>query len=998
MKKFFIICFFLFNILSIFAQDKPELKFKKIPESSNKVNVTIDVLAKNYISVYMERNQGRFTIRIPGKNKVLLYSGALASDFFENYYSSHVNFVVNSNIYTTNIDLKNICNLAIPRLFNNDTNKLSVTYYECDGVEIRQELIPKENIAKKAGAVLIKYIFKNNSNTTKWVGAALKLDTYIGTQDSAMLATPVGLIRNQQEVNPIPDYWLAFENIEDTSALIGRGTLRGKELVCPDFLFVGNSEYLHYYKYDEPLQSGDPYIDSEILLRWNRRELKPGDSTYISTLYGMAEIEYQGNTLSLYCSSPYDTLTVDANSDYEINPFDYLASVRNPGLTINNVKAVIKFNNNTFYLKDPADTVRYWQQILGGEQKLASWKIYTKNQCSSKEETIKVLVTGESADTNFCTTKIYVPANRLYTLTLNADPIGGGIAEKFPNRPRYECNVPVTITATPNKGYKFIGWEGDYPGDKMENPKTFYLDTNKVITAKFMVDSFNLEIRVSPVGAGTTKPSVGIHRYKNGDNVELSYEADPCYQFVGWKGDTTASENRIIVNMWKNKSITAEFKIKTYRITGDVVGSGTINIYPSPTNSDGTYNCGDSVTLRAIPSNCYDFDKWAYKIGNDTGSISINPIGFRIYNNINGTAYFRIKKFTLTTLIDPIGSGVITRSPDKTEYDCGDVVTISVKPDKCYNFVKWDDGDVSNPRTITMDKGSVSYKALLVKKNYTAQVTTDYSNSAIITKAPNKDTLACGDTLKISLTDKCPYSFIKWNDNVSTRNRSVVMDTNKVFIAKMAKVNFDVIKSEPNIFPNIVVDLKVDSTWFTKETFLIKALNRNYFTVIDEDSIQNRKTITNFNLLENANGYQIVYSLYGNCFNKPTDLNRKSIVTFSYLGCSYSDTAKYKINLNAGCDSCSRILKRKTPNMLFANRPNPFNPETIIRYSIENDDRVNLIVYDILGREVAVLVDEFKEAGEYEVSFIPKGLPSGVYLYRIKTSRFQDVKKMMYLK
>jgi len=224
------------------------------------------------------------------------------------------------------------------------------------------------------------------------------------------------------------------------------------------------------------------------------------------------------------------------------------------------------------------------------------------------------------------------------------------------------------------------------------------------------------------------------------------------------------------------------------------------------------------------------------------------------------------------------------------------------------------------------------------------------------------------------------------------------MDTNKVFVAKMAKVNFDVVKSEPNIFPNIVVDLKVDSTWFTKETFLIKALNRNNFTVVDEDSIQNRKTITNFNLLENSNGYQIVYSLYGNCFNKPTDLNRKSIVSFSYLGCSYSDTATYRINLNAGCDSCSRMVKRKTSNMLYANRPNPFNPETIIRYSIETDDRVNLIVYDILGREVAVLVDEFKEAGEYEVSFIPKGLPSGVYLYRIKTSRFQDVKKMMYLK
>jgi hypothetical protein len=215
----------------------------------------------------------------------------------------------------------------------------------------------------------------------------------------------------------------------------------------------------------------------------------------------------------------------------------------------------------------------------------------------------------------------------------------------------------------------------------------------------------------------------------------------------------------------------------------------------------------------------------------------------------------------------------------------------------------------------------------------------------------------------------------------------------------MAKVAFDVTKAEPNVFPNIVVDLKVDSTWYLSTSYLIKALNKARFTVTDEDTIPKIKTITNFNLIEGAGGYQIVYSLYGDCFNKATDLNRKTIVTFTYNGCTFVDTARYKINLNAGCDSCSRMLKRKsTENTLKQNYPNPGNPDTKIRYSISNSENVSLVVYDMLGREVATLVSGYREAGEYEVTFSPKGLTSGVYLYRIKTNSFRDVKKMLLLK
>jgi len=1005
MKKFLIILSVLiFSSGLLFGQSNtPDFKVRKAPQ---KENIVIDTLAKNYIAAYMERNEGRFTIKARQGNRNLLYGGILTGGAV---YTSHANFKIGDQLFTMRPSLYGAQKVT-PRTFDNDNNKLSVTYYECDGVEIRQELIPRENTAKKAGAVLIKYVFKNNSGTTKWVGAALKLDTYIGGQDnitgndSARLSTPIGIIRNQQEIYPVTDYWLAFENIQDTSALIGRGTLKGKDLVFPDFMYVGNYEQLTQYKYDEPILSGGPYFDSEILMRWKQVQLAPGESTYFSTLYGMGEIDYQGNTLSLYCSSPFDTLSMDANSNYEVNPFDYLVSVRNPGLTINNVKATIRLNNKTFFLQNPADSVRYLGELAGGEQKLATWKIYTKNQCSNKDELIRVEVTGESSDTNFCVTQIYVPANRLYTLNLSADPVSGGMAEKFPNKTKYECDIPVTITATPNTGYKFIGWEGDFSGDKMQNPKTFYMDTDRSIVAKFMVDSFNLDVRVSPLGAGKIIIADqivqdGIYRFRNGTNVPIAFIPDKCYNFDGWSGDTTIPKEKIdiVVNIWKNRQIVLNFKKKTYSITGGVVGNGTIDIIPPSQNSDGKYNCGDSITLIAKHERCYNFGRWEYTAGNESGTIEEAIVGFRIYSDIIGTAYFNINKYSLKPTINVIGSGNIIMEPYNTDslYDCDAPVKLTVNPDMCFKFIGWADGNIDNPRNFIMNKNEYP-KAILEKKKFTLYASTDYEGSGLIT--PDKDTLFCGDTSSLTITTNCPYSFVKWNDGALTISRKVYMNENKNFIAIMAKITFEVTKAEPNIFPNIVVDLKVDSVLLSQNPVLVPALNPTQFKVFDEDSLKVQKSITNFNLIRNGNTYQIIYSLYGKCYNKATDLSRKTLVKFMYNNCEFESNAKYKINPNSGCDSCSRMLKRKTPDALFANRPNPFNPETRIKYSIENSDKVDLVVYDVLGREVAVLVNEYKEAGEYEVTFSPKGLPSGVYLYRIKTNSFQDVKKMIYLK
>ncbi len=88
--------------------------------------------------------------------------------------------------------------------------------------------------------------------------------------------------------------------------------------------------------------------------------------------------------------------------------------------------------------------------------------------------------------------------------------------------------------------------------------------------------------------------------------------------------------------------------------------------------------------------------------------------------------------------------------------------------------------------------------------------------------------------------------------------------------------------------------------------------------------------------------------------------------------------------------------------MLHQNYPNPFNPVTKILYSIPNQSMVTLKVYDILGKEVATLVNEEKPTGSYKVEFDGSNLTSGIYLYKLTASggagNFTETKKLVLLK
>jgi len=109
---------------------------------------------------------------------------------------------------------------------------------------------------------------------------------------------------------------------------------------------------------------------------------------------------------------------------------------------------------------------------------------------------------------------------------------------------------------------------------------------------------------------------------------------------------------------------------------------------------------------------------------------------------------------------------------------------------------------------------------------------------------------------------------------------------------------------------------------------------------------------------------------------------------------------------NDGSFKYSEIIEINTLPInydLSQNYPNPFNPSTRIRYAIPSNfngqkSKVIIKVYDILGNEVATLVNEEKDPGIYEVEFSKSNLASGIYIYQLKADKFTSTKKMILLR
>ncbi|KUO60103.1 hypothetical protein APF79_10215 [bacterium BRH_c32] len=122
------------------------------------------------------------------------------------------------------------------------------------------------------------------------------------------------------------------------------------------------------------------------------------------------------------------------------------------------------------------------------------------------------------------------------------------------------------------------------------------------------------------------------------------------------------------------------------------------------------------------------------------------------------------------------------------------------------------------------------------------------------------------------------------------------------------------------------------------------------------------------------------------------------IESSSYKYLATKDILKY--TAEAKTKTSIENIEKPVPNKLFLeqNYPNPFNPQTTISFQLSEDGFVQLKIFDMLGREIAILVNEFKSSGYYEVNFDGSNLSSGIYFVQLSSMNFIDTIKMLLLK
>lgn len=160
----------------------------------------------------------------------------------------------------------------------------------------------------------------------------------------------------------------------------------------------------------------------------------------------------------------------------------------------------------------------------------------------------------------------------------------------------------------------------------------------------------------------------------------------------------------------------------------------------------------------------------------------------------------------------------------------------------------------------------------------------------------------------------------------------------------------------------------------------------------------------NFSLLGTVEPDEFEYIDY--TVEMGSDYNARSY----YVTCFYEDpwdrggetqptnTVEVRLGIPHKISGEDNNLTKTFQYELKQNYPNPFNPLTTIEFSLKENSFVTLKVFDVLGSEVATLVNENKEAGTHSVRFNAVGLPSGIYLYKIEGDKFLENRKMIILK
>lgn len=372
---------------------------------------------------------------------------------------------------------------------------------------------------------------------------------------------------------------------------------------------------------------------------------------------------------------------------------------------------------------------------------------------------IKVLAlgTGNSAITSGKIT--FSCANQYPTLTLTADHstmgsvTGGGV---------YKIGSNITITATPNTGYQFVGW---YNGSTLLSTEASYTFTmpecvdNYDVEGRFVANSYNVVLSSEDETKGTVS---GSGTYDYASTVSISATAESGYSFAGWYNGTTlvSSDNPYSFTMPNNSlDYIAKFSANSYNV------SLTCNSAMGYVSGSGSHTYKTSVTIRATAYTGYSFAGW-YQDNNLIASS--NSYTFEMpYEAVSYEARFATNSYTIT-----LSSSEVATTPVGTcgvsgagTYDYKANVTLSATPQDGYGFIGWYNGNTlvssNNPYSFTMPSNNISYVAKYAKKYHVSVSSYDETKGTVYGSGDYIYT----SNVKVTATPIDPYTGVTWYDD-----------------------------------------------------------------------------------------------------------------------------------------------------------------------------------------------------------------------------------------
>ena len=356
-----------------------------------------------------------------------------------------------------------------------------------------------------------------------------------------------------------------------------------------------------------------------------------------------------------------------------------------------------------------------------------------------------------------------------FSLTIQSSPAVGGSTTgqgQF-----YEGSTP-TITATPNIGYSFTGWNGTGVADPSASTTTVSMIEARTLSASFSINSYNLSL-VEALGGSVS----GSGTFDHGSTPTITATPNIGYSFTGWNGTgvTDPSASTTTVSMTEARTLSASFSINSYDLTLVEALGGSVS-------GSGTFDHGSTPTITATPNIGYSFTGW-----NGTGvtdpSVSTTTVSMTEARTLS--ASFSINSYDLS-LVEALGGSV----SGSGTFDHGSTPTITATPDIGYSFTGWNGTGVADPSSSSTTVSMTEARTLSASFSINSYELT--LQGGLGGSVSGEGNYSHGSLVTITAVANSGYSFSGWSGmGVSDPNSpttSVLLTENQTISAQFSEI------------------------------------------------------------------------------------------------------------------------------------------------------------------------------------------------------------------